>query len=346
MRCSEIQERVSALLDNRLEKADQAAVQRHLQECGECRRYYESLLLVHDRSKQALAYQPAQAYFDALPDRIMARIPAAPAARPWYRKRPRPVWVWRGLAYASVLGLLAGVTVVAYRTAENRELHKFTFGNSSETLGYDDRAPLQHNESKTETPVADEQKADKVREDIVPPKPVGGVDIAPAAAAMPEREKTSLAGNGPAHSAELARSSEQFKPADRLRESKASPSPKQVSAMALSKTAVSLQEADSYAVHSSAGSATQSLERSNSADDSRKLLTSYLQALQSAAGYTAEQRNKIILQAAVLFHCLAGTDTLRSLRQSALTFYEQHQKVLIDSLGEGTVHQQMREFGK
>lgn len=344
MRCSEIQERVSALLDNRLEKADKAAVERHLRECGECRRYYESLLQVHDRSKQALSYTPAQAYFDSLPDRIMSRIPAAPAARPWYRKRPRPVWVWRGLAYASVLGLLAGVTVVAYRTAEKGELHKFTFGNSSETLGYDDRAPLQHNESKTETPVADEQKADKVREDKVPPKPVGGVDIAPAAAAMPEREKTSLAGNGPAHSAELARSSEQFKPADRLRESKASPSPKQVSVMTLSKSAVPIQDVDSPVMQSSGS--IQIVALSNSADDSRKLLTSYLQALQSAAGYTAEQRNKIILQAAVLFHYLAVTDTLRSLRHSARTFYEQHQKVLTDSLGVETVQQQMREFGK
>jgi hypothetical protein len=347
MLCSEIQERVSALLDNRLEKADRAVVEHHLQECRECRRYFNALRQVQERSKQALSRQPSQAYWDGLPDRIMARLPAASASRSSYRIMPGPRWVWRGLAYASVLGLLVGVTVVAYRAAHNREQHQFSFGKSFETVELGEKVPAAPLESKAEKPALEEFKRDKALADKGPAKPVGGIDAA-SAAGPPAKEQTMQANHRAAQSADLSRTNEQpalLERAGRPDKPNAPSSPKQVSAVTLSKTAASLQESDSHFLQSGSSGAVPVVAWSNSAGDKQKLLTGYLHALQSGAGRSLEQRNKLILQAAALFHYLAVNDTLRSLRPGALSFYKQYHKVLIDSLGEQTVRKQMQDLG-
>lgn len=335
MSCRDIQEKLSALLDSRLEEAEKATVVRHLQECQACRHYYESLVQIQAGGKEALSFKTPPEYWQALPDRIMAAIPAAAASRS--RRRPRPAmrWLWRGLAYASALGLLAGVTVVTYQSAENRGLYPFAAVDSATT-------PARRDKSITETAIVDEQKADTAPAGRDLERPVAGLAAPPAAA--PAREKRAAANQEPMPAGRQEQTSEgtfadEHKEIAKKRPALSRPTP--VAAATLSKSAVSVQDLESPNA-TAGGGRYHSLSALTL--DNRQRLTGYLQTLQTSADGSFPQRPQMIVQAAVLFHTLAVEDTLRSLRPSALAFYQQHEKVLIDSLGEQTMRQWMSAF--
>ncbi len=337
MSCRDIQEKLSALLDSCLEEAEIATVKSHLQECQACRHYYESLVQIQAGGKEALSFKTQPEYWQALPDRIMAAIPAAAASRS--RRRPRPAmrWLWRGLAYASALGLLAGVTVVTYRSVENRGLYPFAAVDSTTT-------PVRRDKSKTETAIVDEQKADAAPAGRDLERPVAGLAAPPAA--VPAREKRAVANQEPMPTGRQEQTSEgtfadEHKEIAKKRPALSQPTP--VAAATLSKSAVSVQDLESP--NATAGGGRYHSLSAISMDD-RQRLAGYLQTLQTSAVGSFPQRRQMIVRTAVLFHTLAVQDTVCSLRKSALAFYRQHEKVLVDSLGEQTVRQWLHELKK
>jgi len=335
MSCRDIQEQLSALLDSRLEQAEKATVERHLQGCQVCRHYYESLLQIQAGAKKALSFNTPPEYWQALPDRIMAAIPASVASRSRRRQRPAMRWLWRGFAYASALGLLAGVTVVTYRSAENTQRYPFAAVDSTTPLALSEPAPARRDPSITGAAAVDEQKADAAPAGRDLARPVAGL-------AAPAREKKAAANEEPMPAGRQEQTSEGTHTAGHkeMATKRTAPSrPTQVAAMTLAKTAVSVQELESPSA-TAGGGRYHSL--SAVTPDNRQRLTGYLQALQTSADGSIQVRNQMIVQTAMLFHALAVEDTVRSLRPSALAFYQQHEKVLIDSVGEQTVRQWMR----
>ena len=89
-----VQDHLSAYLDGELPAPERAAVETHLRTCPECARHLEELSAV-DEAARELDVEPPAGYFDSLPGRVVARLPAP-------RRRTPPVWVW---AAAAVLAL-------------------------------------------------------------------------------------------------------------------------------------------------------------------------------------------------------------------------------------------------
>jgi hypothetical protein len=122
-----VQDHLSAYLDGELLAPERAAVETHLRTCPECTRHLEELRAV-DEAARELDVEAPSGYFDSLPARVRARLPA-PRRGVWGVRRsappsstsergfiPRerttpPAWVW---AAAAVL-VLAALTPLTFR---------------------------------------------------------------------------------------------------------------------------------------------------------------------------------------------------------------------------------------
>ena len=120
-----VQDHLSAYLDGELPAPERAAVETHLRTCPECARHLEELSAV-DEAARELDVEPPAGYFDSLPGRVVARLPA-PRRGVWGVRRsappsstsergfiPRerttlPVWVWAAAAVL-VLAVLTPLT--------------------------------------------------------------------------------------------------------------------------------------------------------------------------------------------------------------------------------------------
>ena len=94
-------DRLSLYLDGELAAAARTEVEAHLQGCSACARHLEELAAV-DAAARDLPVPAPPGYFDSLPARVRARLPAP-------RRRAPPVWVWAaaaGLALAALAPVL------------------------------------------------------------------------------------------------------------------------------------------------------------------------------------------------------------------------------------------------
>jgi hypothetical protein len=101
-----VQERLSVYLDGELPQAERAEVDAHLRGCAACARHLEELAAV-DAAARDLPVPAPPGYFDSLPARVAARLPAP---RPTRRPRPQ-TWVWAAAAAALALAVLTPLTV-------------------------------------------------------------------------------------------------------------------------------------------------------------------------------------------------------------------------------------------
>jgi len=94
-------DRLSLYLDGELAAAARTEVETHLRRCSACARHLEELAAV-DAAARELPVPAPPGYFDSLPARVRARLPAP-------RRRTAPVWVWAaaaGVALAALTPLL------------------------------------------------------------------------------------------------------------------------------------------------------------------------------------------------------------------------------------------------
>ena len=94
-------DRLSLYLDGELAAAARTEVEAHLRGCPACARHLEELAAV-DAAARELPVPAPVGYFDSLPARVRARLPAS-------RRRAPPVWVWAaaaGLALAALAPLM------------------------------------------------------------------------------------------------------------------------------------------------------------------------------------------------------------------------------------------------
>lgn len=101
MNCAKVQNLISCYIDRELPGTDMLTVQRHLDVCPECRREYQSLLMV----KQLLSEMPIAPPSDSLEQRLVGEVfrSAAPASM-WFLPIPRQLV--RPLALAAALGAI------------------------------------------------------------------------------------------------------------------------------------------------------------------------------------------------------------------------------------------------
>ncbi len=101
MNCSKVQNLLSCYIDRELPGVDMLTIQRHLDECFECRREYHTLLQV----KRLLSEMPVVPPSDSLEERLVQQVLATTAPRPaWRWMIPRPLL--RPLAVAVALAAL------------------------------------------------------------------------------------------------------------------------------------------------------------------------------------------------------------------------------------------------
>jgi len=94
-------DRLSMYLDGELAASARSEVEAHLRGCAACARHLEELAAV-DAAARELPVPAPTGYFDSLPARVRARLPAP-------RRRAPPVWVWAaaaGLALAALAPVL------------------------------------------------------------------------------------------------------------------------------------------------------------------------------------------------------------------------------------------------
>ena len=112
---------LSARLDGRLEPGQQASVDRHLEECAECREALASWAAQDDALKRTLTHDPGDAYFESFAARVEDRVRSAGlsgaqsrlegGAFDWLRSPSRLAWV--GAVAAIVAG--AGLVFISSR---------------------------------------------------------------------------------------------------------------------------------------------------------------------------------------------------------------------------------------
>lgn len=93
---------LSRYLDGELAGSARAEVESHLRGCAGCARHLEELAAV-DAAARELPVPAPPGYFESLPARVRARLPAP-------RRKSPPVWVWAaaaGLAVAALVPLLS-----------------------------------------------------------------------------------------------------------------------------------------------------------------------------------------------------------------------------------------------
>jgi hypothetical protein len=98
-----VRDHLSAYLDGELLAPERAAVETHLRTCPECARHLEELGAV-DEAARELDVEAPPGYFDSLPTRVRARLPAP-------RPRTLPAWVWAAAAAV----VLAALTPLAFQ---------------------------------------------------------------------------------------------------------------------------------------------------------------------------------------------------------------------------------------
>jgi hypothetical protein len=159
-------DRLSLYLDGELAADARTEVEAHLRGCSGCARHLEELAAV-DAAARELPVPAPPGYFDSLPARVRARLPAS-------RRRRTPVWVWAaaaGLALAVVTPLMLRQTASPVPEAARTE----------ETAGVATPLPSIATVTPAEPRPADGERA-KAR---VAPKDAAPSKPATAAAATP-----------------------------------------------------------------------------------------------------------------------------------------------------------------
>jgi|GEM_PF-2221256 len=113
MQCQEVQKRLGEFYDDELSVQEKKAVEKHLSICRPCMEEYQALAGIMLAAKEAMTARPAAKYWESLPHRIAARIPANAEMRPGWRIRLslakyRFVYGIVGAAFVLVLLFFAG----------------------------------------------------------------------------------------------------------------------------------------------------------------------------------------------------------------------------------------------
>ena len=111
-----VTDRLSLYLDGELAAGARSEVEDHLRSCAACARHLEELAAV-DAAARELPVAAPPGYFDTLPARVRARLPAP-------RRRTAPVWVWAaaaGIALAALAPLVLRQTVSPVPEADRTE---------------------------------------------------------------------------------------------------------------------------------------------------------------------------------------------------------------------------------
>jgi hypothetical protein len=157
-------ELLSVYLDGELSAAARSEVEAHLRGCPGCARHLEELAAV-DAAARELPVPAPPGYFDALPARVRARLPAP-------RRRTPPVWAWAaaaGLALAALAPLLFRQTASPLpEAAPTEETASPAPPPSTTTTAVPAEAPLTGGERAR---TAADAPKDAVRRKAVPPAP-------------------------------------------------------------------------------------------------------------------------------------------------------------------------------
>ncbi len=103
MNCGKVQNLLSCYIDRELPGVEMLQVQRHLDVCPECRREYQTLLMV----KRLLSEMPVVSPPESLEERLVEKVLGSPAparswALPWL-----PRSLWRPIAVAAAVAAIA-----------------------------------------------------------------------------------------------------------------------------------------------------------------------------------------------------------------------------------------------
>jgi hypothetical protein len=160
-------DRLSLYLDGELAAAACTEVEAHLRGCSSCARHLEELAAV-DAAARELPVPAPPGYFDSLPARVRARLPAP-------RRRPTPGWVWAaaaGLALAALTPLLLRQPASPVPEAARTE----------ETARVAAPPPTIATATPAEAPRADGERAKTLAapKDAAPSKPVASAPAPPS----------------------------------------------------------------------------------------------------------------------------------------------------------------------
>lgn len=102
MNCGKVQNLLSCYIDRELPGIEMLAIQRHLDECTECRREYQTLLQVKRLVSAMPVVPPSVSLEERLVESVFrSAVPAGKWSLPMFRRMGRP------LALAAVLGAVA-----------------------------------------------------------------------------------------------------------------------------------------------------------------------------------------------------------------------------------------------
>lgn len=176
-------EQLSAKLDGMLAPDADAAAERHLASCAECRERLAALAALDRDLAGALAHEPGEAYFADFERRVQARIALAESPAPSPRRSPFAWWNSpRALAWAGAAASLVVVAALAVTLMRGHAPQSALEGARSSELGAD-AAPRA---AAPATPAPAAGRADQlVPVPAAPPRPEAqrDVDVAPAPAA-------------------------------------------------------------------------------------------------------------------------------------------------------------------
>ena len=142
-------EQLSAHHDGALASRERAAVEAHLTECEHCRGRLADLAALDASLAEALTYEPADAHFDALADRVAARV-AAERVQPTGPRRAWGGWfaprvlAWGGALAAVAVGTLGGAAWAQHACDDIGE-EGWRVVASVEVTGIKDVTPVPHN---------------------------------------------------------------------------------------------------------------------------------------------------------------------------------------------------------
>jgi len=107
MSCAKHQDRLSDYIDGLLSERERLDVERHLQECGDCRTICEDLLYIRQLSRELPEYEPTPQLWERIAAAIAAETRADSYSVPKGNRRlwPRPIFA---AAAVAVIALLVG----------------------------------------------------------------------------------------------------------------------------------------------------------------------------------------------------------------------------------------------